>query len=239
MSYVVCVCINRTNFTSLCMARLDWYKALHYLCFRFQDLIGMSVTRNSKIQRYKEQKELEKKLHDLRDVVEQETVDDEVKVRFYYKFVVRALLGTQCEMPSSAPAGQVFFSGYSGFHPPLINNRLDISAIFLKGPLNSNIYFYHKLARERQKVCLGCIVIFKGKQLCHFQFCLPSCKGPLLKERICSYRSKFFPLTVDPILVGNWKSQKLFPLCRNGIKTLRCTHTSEQVSRPVVQSMLA
>ena len=86
MSYVVCVCINRINFTSLCMARLDWYKALHYLCFRFQDLIGMSVTRNSKIQRYKEQKELEKKLHDLRDVVEQETVDDEVKVRFYYKF---------------------------------------------------------------------------------------------------------------------------------------------------------
>ena len=27
-----------------------------------------------------------------------------------------------------------FFSGYSGFYPNLINDRLDISAIFLKGP---------------------------------------------------------------------------------------------------------
>ena len=45
-----------------------------------QDLMSMAATRNSKIQRYKEQKELEQKLHDLRDVVEQEHVDDEVKV---------------------------------------------------------------------------------------------------------------------------------------------------------------
>ena len=42
----------------------------------------MAATRNSKIQRYKEQKELEKKLHDLRDIVEQDTVDDEVKVGY-------------------------------------------------------------------------------------------------------------------------------------------------------------
>ena len=33
-----------------------------------------------------------------------------------------------CEMPSSAPVDQ------AGFLPPLINDRLDISAIFLKGP---------------------------------------------------------------------------------------------------------
>ena len=35
----------------------------------------------------------------------------------------------------------VFFSGYSGFRLPLINDRLDISAIFLKGLYNPNIYF--------------------------------------------------------------------------------------------------
>ena len=34
--------------------------------------------------------------------------------------------------------GQVVFSGYSGFRPPLMNDRLDISEIFLKGPLNPN-----------------------------------------------------------------------------------------------------
>ena len=39
-----------------------------------------------------------------------------------------------CEMPSSAPVGQVVFLWYSGFRPPLINYRLDISEIFLKGP---------------------------------------------------------------------------------------------------------
>ena len=27
-----------------------------------------------------------------------------------------------------------FFSGFSGFRPPLMNDRLDISEIFLKGP---------------------------------------------------------------------------------------------------------
>ena len=31
-----------------------------------------------------------------------------------------------------------FFSGYSGFRPPSMNDRLDISEIFLKGPLNPN-----------------------------------------------------------------------------------------------------
>ena len=30
--------------------------------------------------------------------------------------------------------GQVVFSGYSGFRPPSMNDRLDISEIFLKGP---------------------------------------------------------------------------------------------------------
>ena len=38
-----------------------------------------------------------------------------------------------CEMPSSAPVGQVFFPRYSGFRPPLINDRLDISEIVFKG----------------------------------------------------------------------------------------------------------
>ena len=30
--------------------------------------------------------------------------------------------------------GQVVFPGLSSFHPPLMNNQLDISKIFLKGP---------------------------------------------------------------------------------------------------------
>ena len=55
--------------------------------FSMQDLMSMAATRNSKIQRYKEQKEIEKKLHDLRDIVEQDHVDDEVKV--ILAFVIR------------------------------------------------------------------------------------------------------------------------------------------------------
>ena len=38
-----------------------------------------------------------------------------------------------CEVPNSALVGQVVFSGSFGFHPTLINDRLDISEIFLKG----------------------------------------------------------------------------------------------------------
>ena len=45
-----------------------------------------------------------------------------------------------------------------------------------------------------------CIWIqFQGKQLCLFVFAFLLSGGQLLKERICSCRSKFFPLTVDPI----------------------------------------
>ena len=48
--------------------------------------------------------------------------------------------------------------------------------------------------------------------------------GQLLKERICSYRSKFFPLQVDhfrKILLSrytNRKSQKLFPFAKKAEK---------------------
>ena len=38
------------------------------------------------------------------------------------------------EMPSSAPVCQGVFLRYSGFRPPLINNWLNISEIFMKGP---------------------------------------------------------------------------------------------------------
>ena len=47
--------------------------------------------------------------------------------------------------------------------------------------------------------------------------------GQLLKKRICSHRSKFFPLRVDPIkyferaalsMKANRKSQKLFPFVK-------------------------
>ena len=38
----------------------------------------------------------------------------------------------------------------------------------------------------------------QGKQLCHFQYCIPSQKGQLLKQRIFSLKSKSFILRVDP-----------------------------------------
>ena len=36
--------------------------------------------------------------------------------------------------PNSADGQGFFFPGLSGFHPPLMNDWLDISEIFLKGP---------------------------------------------------------------------------------------------------------
>ena len=39
-----------------------------------------------------------------------------------------------CEMLSSAPVDQVVFLWVLWFSPPLINDQLDISEIFLKGP---------------------------------------------------------------------------------------------------------
>ena len=42
----------------------------------------------------------------------------------------------KCQMPSSAPVGQVVFLRVLGpvFRQPLVNDRLDIGEIFLKGP---------------------------------------------------------------------------------------------------------
>ena len=48
--------------------------------------------------------------------------------------------------------GQVVFSGYSGFRPPSMNDRLDISEIFLKGPLNPS------QKKKRSVLMLICII---------------------------------------------------------------------------------
>ena len=48
--------------------------------------------------------------------------------------VVRASLGTHVRCQVLHRLIQVVFSGYYGFRPPLINDWLDIKAIFLKGP---------------------------------------------------------------------------------------------------------
>ena len=49
--------------------------------------------------------------------------------------VVLASLGSHVGKPSSTyGGGQVVFPRFSGFRLPLMNNRLDISEIFLKGP---------------------------------------------------------------------------------------------------------
>ena len=44
--------------------------------------------------------------------------------------------------------------------------------------------------------------IFRGSNSAIFIFASFLNGGQLLKERICSYRSKFFPLRVDTILEG-------------------------------------
>ena len=44
---------------------------------------------------------------------------------------------------------------------------------------------------------------FRGrKQPCHYHFCLSSQWGQLLKERIFSFRSRFFLLRVDLFFLG-------------------------------------
>ena len=61
---------------------------------------------------------------------------------------------------------------------------------------------------------------FKGSNSCIFIFASHLIRGQLLKERICSSRSKFFPLRVDPFgrasssREANRKSQKLIPLAK-------------------------
>ena len=58
-----------------------------------------------------------------------------------------------------------FFPGFSSFRPHLMNGRLDINEIFLKGPLNPN-----KNKREKKKTKK------KKKQTCVFYLKLP--QGP-------------------------------------------------------------
>ena len=75
-------------------------------------------------------------------------------------------------------------------------------------------------------------------------FCLASLlsRGPLLKIRICSFRSKFFPLKVDPILEELCSSHKqtgshksYFPL-KTTVETIqRCTLIPLKVCSSLIQ----
>ena len=62
----------------------------------------------------------------------------------------------------------------------------------------------------------------QGKQSCHLFFSFPLNWGQLMQERICSSRSNFFSLRVDPFgkvlssYEANRKSQGLFPFAKNG-----------------------
>ena len=59
---------------------------------------------------------------------------DSYSIRFIIA-VVRTSLGSHVGKPSSAYGWSGgFFSRFTGFRPPLMNDRLDISQIFLKGP---------------------------------------------------------------------------------------------------------
>ena len=68
----------------------------------------------------------------------------------------------------------------------------------------------------------------KGKQLGHFHFCLPSQSGLSQTGKTCFFKSKFFPFTVDHMLVGlrplgNNEIKSYSPLYFGG-KARECTH---------------
>ena len=60
-------------------------------------------------------------------------VDLRVDTITFLTAVVRASLGSHVGKPILLTDGQVVFPGFSGFRPPLMNDRLGISEIFLKG----------------------------------------------------------------------------------------------------------
>ena len=80
---------------------------------------------------------------------------------------------------------------------------------------------------------------FRGNNSFIFIFATHLIRGQLLKKRICSPRSKFFPLRVDPILKGLHNKQEVtnfFPVVEaieNQILQLSTTNTdrSELVLR--------
>lgn len=74
-------CIKSEDQITYGSLKINLYRRLKLISdFSPSDLRAMAATRGNKIQRFKEQKELEKKLNELRDTVEREHVDDEVKV---------------------------------------------------------------------------------------------------------------------------------------------------------------
>lgn len=85
------------------------------------NLIDMAIKRNTKLQRYKEQKELEKKLELLGKELEQSNVDEEVKRNFYITLIkcfanqaVDELNNIEMEKPLIAHMAQVRKGGPLG-----------------------------------------------------------------------------------------------------------------------------
>ena len=79
-------------------------------------------------------------------------------------------------------------------------NGINISRWMSKGQktgLYTNKCNYEELYDEEKQVMLRCIGTFSRIATIKFSFCLLPHWGQLLKGRICSSRSKFFPLTVD------------------------------------------
>ena len=71
------------------------------------------------------------------------------------------------------------------------------------------------------------VYTFRGIDFAVFVFFF-SCRDQLLKERICSYKSKFFPLRVNPIFLKGYviqgsiqESQKLFPFVKKWQKNMK------------------
>ena len=81
----------------------------------------------------------------------------------------------------------------------IINPDLSYFVMFRSFVFHS-LSTYSQKMENSEKQCQLTIDIFQGKNSAIFKFAFLINGNELLKKRICSHRSKFFPLRVDPIL---------------------------------------
>ena len=76
--------------------------------------------------------------------------------------MVQASLGVHVRCQVLSRYVRWFFCGYSRFHPPLINDRLDISEIFLKEPYKTQIFIFSYFSTKRYVVIPHVTVLMVG-----------------------------------------------------------------------------
>ena len=97
----------------------------------------------------------------------------------------------------------------------VVNSEITLSSCFPRGKYNLK----YKMYKPSVKMSMQISIFYKGEQLSWLFVCIPGRNrsfklGQLLKERICSCRSKFFPLkfalNFERMQILN--SQSCFPL---------------------------